>query len=199
MDWVVDPSSHLQMSSDFRLIKWCSLNPECQLLLITKCGSETDWNLGPFAAMLAPGPVSSGATKQEETETDKNNCACAFGANSGQQDTKRPKCPTATFEEPGAKTGCQEQKQGTVDCPCSSTTKGVGRPQIHASSQAAGPAPTLSPCGGPARPSPPPPHFLRVQTSQETCYLFSLCSDTAGSPIKFYLNYLSGLLPISID
>ena len=76
MDWVVDPSSRLQMSSDFRLIKWCSLNPECQLLLITKFGSETDWNLGPFAAMLAPGPTSSGATKYKETVTD---CMCIWG------------------------------------------------------------------------------------------------------------------------
>ena len=147
---MVDPSSHLQMSSDFGLIKWCSLNPECQLLLITKFGSETGWNLGPFAAMLAAGPVSSGATKQEETVTDKKNCACAFGTNSGQQDTKRPKSPTATFEKLRAKTGCQQQKRGNVDCPCHSTTKGVGRPQIHASSQAAGTAPTLTPCGGPA-------------------------------------------------
>ena len=47
MGWVLDPSSHLQMSPDFRLIKWYSLNPGCQLLLILKLGSETGWNLGP--------------------------------------------------------------------------------------------------------------------------------------------------------
>ena len=112
---------------------------------------------------------------------------------------KKTKSATATFEELGAKTGCQEQKRGTVDGPCLSTTEGVGRPQIHASSQATGPAPTHTPCQGPAWPSAPRPHFLREQASQETCFLFSLCSDTAGSPIKFCLNYLSGLLSISID
>ena len=33
-----------------------------------------------------------------------------------QKDQK--KNPTATSEESGAKTGCQEQKQGTVHAPC---------------------------------------------------------------------------------
>ena len=31
---------------------------------------------------------------------------------------KNPKSPTATSEEPRAKTGCQEQKQGTAHAPC---------------------------------------------------------------------------------
>ena len=30
--------------------------------------------------------------------------ACTVGANSGPQNTKRPKNPTVTFEEPGTKT-----------------------------------------------------------------------------------------------
>ena len=34
------------------------------------------------------------------------------------KDTKRPKNPTATFEEPGAKAGGGEQKHGTVHAPC---------------------------------------------------------------------------------
>ena len=34
------------------------------------------------------------------------------------KDTKRPKNPTAAFEEPGAKAGDQEQKQGTAHAPC---------------------------------------------------------------------------------
>ena len=34
------------------------------------------------------------------------------------KDTKRPKNPTATFEEPGAKTGSWEQKQSTAHAPC---------------------------------------------------------------------------------
>ena len=41
-----------------------------------------------------------------------------LGANSGKQDTKRPKRPTAASEEPGAKAGCQELKQGTAHAPC---------------------------------------------------------------------------------
>ena len=34
------------------------------------------------------------------------------------KDTKRPKSPTATFEELGANAGDREQKQGTVHAPC---------------------------------------------------------------------------------
>ena len=34
------------------------------------------------------------------------------------KDIERTKNPTATFEEPGAKTGCQEQKQGTERALC---------------------------------------------------------------------------------
>ena len=82
---------------------------------------ETGWGLGPFAAVLAPGQTSPQATKYKEAIGTKNNCAhCAFGANSGQG-TKRPKSPTATSEELGAKTGCREHKQGTVPAPLHST------------------------------------------------------------------------------
>lgn len=38
------------------------------------------------------------------------------------KDTKRPETPTAIFEEPGAKSGCQEQKQNTVHAPAAHTT-----------------------------------------------------------------------------
>ena len=38
--------------------------------------------------------------------------------NSGQKDTKKPKNPNATFEEPGAKAGVVEQKQVSVRDPC---------------------------------------------------------------------------------
>ena len=43
---------------------------------------------------------------------------CTVGANSRQKIQKDQKIPTATSEEPGAKTGCQEQKQGTEHAPC---------------------------------------------------------------------------------
>ena len=34
------------------------------------------------------------------------------------KDTKRPKNPTATFEEPGTKTGCLKQKKSIMHVPC---------------------------------------------------------------------------------
>ena len=45
-----------------RGVKWKSLT-----LL---CSSETGWDLGPFAAMLAPGHTSPPATKYKETIWD---------------------------------------------------------------------------------------------------------------------------------
>lgn len=44
--------------------------------------------------------------------------ARAVGANSGQMIRKDQKNPTATFKEPGAKTGYYEQKQGTEHVRC---------------------------------------------------------------------------------
>ena len=41
----------------------------------------------------------------------------ATGINSGQKIQKDKKAPPATSEEPEAKTGCWEQKQGTVHGP----------------------------------------------------------------------------------
>ena len=40
------------------------------------------------------------------------------------KDTERPKNPTTTLEEPGAKTGCQEQNQVLSTPPAPYTTKG---------------------------------------------------------------------------
>ena len=34
------------------------------------CGTETGWDLGPFAAVLAPGQTSPQATKYKETMRD---------------------------------------------------------------------------------------------------------------------------------
>ena len=45
-------------------------------------------------------------------------CMLQLGQILDSKDTKRPKNPTATFEEPGAKKGCQEQKQSTEHAPC---------------------------------------------------------------------------------
>ena len=53
--------------------------------------------------------------------------ACTVGANYGQKDTKDQKTSTATSEEPGAKTGCWEQKQGTEHAPCTQHHQTGGR------------------------------------------------------------------------
>ena len=53
------------------------------------------------------------------------------------KDTERPKNPTTTLEEPGAKTGCQEQKQGTEHTLCPQNLS-------HPSSPASGHIPTLT-------------------------------------------------------
>ena len=45
-------------------------------------------------------------------------CTCTWGKFWTQKYTKRPNNPVATFEEPGAKTGCWEWKQGTAHAPC---------------------------------------------------------------------------------
>ena len=55
--------------------------------------------------------------------------------------------PTATSEEPGAKVGCWEQKQGTVHAPWTQ------HHLSHPSGPTPGPAPTLTPYKEPARPS----------------------------------------------
>ena len=56
--------------------------------------------------MLAPGHISPPAMKYKETVGTKNNPGhMQLGQILDAKDTKRPKNPTATFEEPGAKTG----------------------------------------------------------------------------------------------
>ena len=43
------------------------------------------------------------------------------------KDTERPNKRTVTFEEPGAKTGDQEQKQGPTQAPSTQHHQGVGK------------------------------------------------------------------------
>ena len=43
------------------------------------------------------------------------------------QNSERPKNQTDSFEEPGAKTECQEQKQGTAHTPCTQHHQGGGQ------------------------------------------------------------------------
>ena len=54
---------------------------------------------------------------------------------------KDPKSPTVTSEEPGAKTGCREQKQGTAHAPCTQHHQGH---LSHPSGPTPGHTPTLT-------------------------------------------------------
>ena len=117
-----------------------------------------------------------------------------LGTNSGQEDTKRPKkkqTPTATSEEPGAKTGCREQ---TLCMSLHSTPpKGWAKHLSHPSSLTPGHTPTPTPYKEQA----PPP--LPRGANKGNCYLFLLLLAGAGAPTKICPNFLTGLLSISID
>ena len=149
--------------------------------------------------------MSFGATKYEETIRDKNNCV---HVHLGQiLDSKIQK--TWKVQLPLLKNWEQKQDVGNKSralwtAPARSTTKGVGRPHIHASSQDAGPATTLTPWGEPAWPSPSPPtssesKLVRMHIHKILECTYITCPAIAESPIEFCLNYLSGLLLISVD
>ena len=92
--------------------------------------------------------------------------------------TKRPKSPTATSEEPGAKAGGQEQKQGTVHAPCT---------QHH---QRGGQSTKATPPAQPLDPPLPSPHgrnqLIRPpfgkQVGKGTCCLFSVRGPNKALP-----------------
>ena len=113
--------------------------------------------------------------------------ACSVGANSGPKDTKRPKNPTATFEEPGA-------KAGYCTCPLHTTPpKGWAKHLSRPSGLTPGHTPTRIPYKKQACPPP-------WGESQQGNLLFVLTLPAAGgAPIEPCLNFLSGLWSISID
>ena len=113
-------------------------------------------------------------------------CMCSWNK-FWTKDIKRRKNPTATFEEPRAKAGY---------CPCplhTTPTKGWANHLSHPSRWTPGHTPTLTPYNEQAT----PPSTQEV--SKETCYLFLLPPAAAGAPIKPCLNFLYGLLSISIS
>ena len=73
--------------------------------------------------------------------------ACIEGwSNFWTKDTGRPKNPTATFEEPATKKGCQEQKQGTEHPPLNSPPpEGWANHLSHPPSQNPGHTATFTP------------------------------------------------------
>ena len=96
------------------------------------------------------------------------------------KDAKRPKNPAATSEDPGAKTGCQEQKQVTEHL---TPAAGWAEHVSHLFGSNTGHFPNLTPCKEQA--------CLSCQ-AKGNCCLFSLPSAAAGAPIKPCLYFLSG-------
>ena len=82
--------------------------PRAQRLACTNCRALTEqgWGLGPFAATLAPGHTSPGATKYRETIGDETQLCMRSWDKFWTKDTKRPKNSNAASEEQGAKAGC---------------------------------------------------------------------------------------------
>ena len=82
----------------------------------------TGWDLGPFAAALQclhlDTPLLGNRIQGNCMGLKITVCTHSWGKFWTQKIKKRPKNPTATLEEPGAKTGLWEQKQGTVHDPC---------------------------------------------------------------------------------
>ena len=101
-------------------VPFCHLRASAQSSPARFATSETGWDLGPFAGTWAPLLLCRSACTWTHFSSNKiqRNCmglkmhTCTVGANSGPKSYKETKNPTATFEEPGAKTGCREQKQG---------------------------------------------------------------------------------------
>ena len=83
--------------------------------------SETGWDLEPFTAMIAR--LACDKIQINYMGLKITVCMHSWGR-FWTKDPKRPKSPTAAFEEPGAKlgvgnkTGCQEQRQSTEHAPC---------------------------------------------------------------------------------
>ena len=94
---------------------------------------ETGLRPGTFAAVLQNLYLDIPLLKLQNTKklygTKTNWCMHSVGK-FGPKDTKRQqqqKNPTAISEEPGAKIGCQEKKQGTAHAPCTQHHKGVDK------------------------------------------------------------------------
>ena len=107
--------------------------------------SHTGWDLGPSAAVLAPGWMSPPAREHKELLRDyKSLCTRAVKAND-EQDTKT-KNPTVNSEKPGAKAGYRTWTLHTAP------PRGWADLLNHSSGPPLGPAVTFTPLKGPAWP-----------------------------------------------
>ena len=142
------------------------------------------WNLGLFAAVLAASPW---ATKYKETI---NNCVCQLGKVMDNKIYKDRK-PNCCFWTAGAKTGYWA-------CPLYTTLpKRWASDLNHLSSWTPWIHPYPYPYKEAAQPAPPPRPHTRKQAKETVACSFSL--SATGVPIKPCLNFLSGLLAISIN
>ena len=104
--------------------------------------AETGWDLGPCAARLQCLYLDTALLEQNIKKlygTKYNAMHIQLGQTLDPKDTRRPKNPTATFEEPGAKAGY---------CPCPlhiTPLKGWAKHLSHPSSPTPGHTPTLTP------------------------------------------------------
>ena len=89
------------------------------------------WDLGPFAAVQQSLHLDTPLLELKNTKKlygTKNNCVhFQLGQILDPKDTKDKKNPTAISEEPGAKTGCWEQKPGAAHAPLHSTPQRGGQ------------------------------------------------------------------------
>ena len=145
------------------------------------------WDLGPFAAVLAPGQTSPLVNKMLQRHwRTKNSCVHVqlgqIGSNRIQKDQK-PNCPFWKI-----------RSKSKVHCitPALNTTKRVGKLSYPSS-----PTPGQLLPSRHVRSQLDPTH--RERACKGNCYLFSLPHTAAGAPIKFCLYLLSGLLSMPID
>ena len=120
-------------------------------------------------------------------------CMCSWGKLRTTRYEKTKK-PTATSEDPGAKAGWAKARYCAR--PLHTTPpKGWANHLSCPSNSTPAPAPTLTLYKEPTH----RPASLQDRVSQGICYLFSFPPAAAGAPVKPWLNFLSGLLSISID
>ena len=86
------------------------------------------WNLGPFCSSACTWIHLSLSNKIQRNYRGLKITGCmGVRANSGEKDTKKPKNPTATIEEPGKKQGFWSKSRLLCMPPALNITKGMGK------------------------------------------------------------------------